>query len=73
MRNDKDNLIVKLSFEFALEIVRLSEDLYSRRKFVLTDQVLKSGTAIGANVREAQLQFPINRIIPLMLKNFVGL
>ncbi|MFY9153801.1 MAG: four helix bundle protein [Prolixibacteraceae bacterium] len=54
MRNDKDNLIVKLTLEFALDIIEYSELLEEHRKFVIARQVLKSGTSIGANVREAQ-------------------
>jgi four helix bundle protein len=54
MRNDKDNLIVKLTLEFALEIVEYSELLEEKKKFVIARQLLKSGTSIGANVREAQ-------------------
>jgi len=54
MRNDKENIIVKLSFEFALQIIDFVEILESNRKFVIANQLLKSGTSIGANVREAQ-------------------
>jgi four helix bundle protein len=54
MRSDKDNLIVKLTLEFALEIIEYSELLEERRKYVIARQLLKSGTSIGANVREAQ-------------------
>src|ERR1700744_6324298 len=54
MRNDKDNLIVTLTFEFALNIIEFAEELEASRKFVLANQILKSGTSIGANVREAQ-------------------
>jgi four helix bundle protein len=54
MRNDKENLIVDLTFEFALEIIEFSEELESIRKFVFANQILKAGTSIGANVREAQ-------------------
>jgi len=54
MRSDKDNLIVKLTLEFALEIVEYSELLEGQRKYVIARQLLKSGTSIGANVREAQ-------------------
>jgi four helix bundle protein len=49
LRNDKDNLIVKLTLEFALEIVEYSELLEEHRKFVIARQLLKSGTSIGAN------------------------
>jgi four helix bundle protein len=54
MRNDKENIIVKLSFEFALLIVEFAELLESKKKYVLANQILKSGTSIGANVSEAQ-------------------
>lgn len=49
-----DNLIVKMTFEFALHIVQFSEVLESKRKFAIANQIIKSGTSIGANVREAQ-------------------
>ncbi|MCK9616379.1 MAG: four helix bundle protein [Lentimicrobiaceae bacterium] len=54
MRNDRDNLIVKLSLEFALDIIDFSELLEENKKFVIAKQLLKSGTSIGANIREAQ-------------------
>ena len=54
MRNDKDNLIVNLSVEFALAIIEYCELLEESRRFVIANQLLKSGTSIGANVREAQ-------------------
>ena len=54
MRDDKENLIVKLTFEFALDIIEFSELLETNKKFVIARQILKSGTSIGANVREAQ-------------------
>jgi four helix bundle protein len=54
MRNDKDNLIVNLSVEFALAVIEYCELLEENRKFVFANQLLKAGTSIGANVREAQ-------------------
>ena len=48
------NEILELSFEFALEIMKFCEELDSNKKFVIAQQVLKSGTSIGANIREAQ-------------------
>jgi four helix bundle protein len=54
MRNDKENTIVNLSFEFALEIIELSENLEKEKKYVLAKQILRSGTSVGANIREAQ-------------------
>jgi four helix bundle protein len=54
MRNDKQNVVVDLSFKFALDVIEFTEQLEENRKFVLANQLLKSGTSIGANVREAQ-------------------
>jgi four helix bundle protein len=54
MRDDKENLIVKLSFEFALKIIEFSEELEAKKKYVIARQLIKSGTSIGANVHEAQ-------------------
>ena len=50
----KKNVILDLSFEFALEIIEFVEVLEARRKYVIAKQLLKSGTSIGANIREAQ-------------------
>jgi four helix bundle protein len=50
----KDNVILRLTFEFAVEIVRFTEDLTKERRFVIGNQLLKSGTSIGANVKESQ-------------------
>lgn len=50
----KDNIILRLSFEFAITIVKFSETLEEKRKYVIAKQVLRSGTSIGANIKEAQ-------------------
>jgi four helix bundle protein len=50
----KPNLIKDKSFSFAVRIVNLVKYLQSEKKeFVLSKQLLRSGTSIGANVREA--------------------
>lgn len=54
MRNDKENLIVTLTFDFALQIIRCSRELQKNRDYSLADQLLRAGISIGANVREAQ-------------------
>ena len=54
MRNDKDNLIVRLTLEFSLMIIEYVEVLEAHKKYVVANQLLKCGTSIGANVREAQ-------------------
>lgn len=52
--NLEDNLIVNLSFQFALQVIEFTEVLESHRKFAIANQLIRSGTSIGANVREAQ-------------------
>ncbi|MBI4929689.1 MAG: four helix bundle protein [Bacteroidetes bacterium] len=54
MENTKKNLIVELTFQFSLDIIEFSELLESKRKFNMANQLFRSGTGIGANVREAQ-------------------
>lgn len=49
----KENLIVTKSYNFALKIVKLSKDLNAQKEYVLSKQILRSGTSIGANVEEA--------------------
>ena len=50
---DKDNIVLKKSFDFALEIIELYKILKSKNEFVISKQLLRSGTSIGANVEEA--------------------
>ena len=51
----KENIIKNKSFQFAIDIVLLYKDLAANKKeFVMSRQLLKSGTSIGANVREAE-------------------
>jgi len=54
MEPKKENLIIDLSFKFSLEIIDYTESLELKRKFNMANQLFKSGTSIGANVREAQ-------------------
>jgi len=51
---NKENVIVTLTFKFALDIIKYCECLQDSKKFVVANQLLKSGTSIGANIREAQ-------------------
>lgn len=49
----KKSLVREKSFSFALNIIKLYQGLVSRNEYVISRQVLKSGTSIGANVEEA--------------------
>ena len=51
----QENVIVELSFSFAVLTVKLYQKLVREEKeYVLSKQLLKAGTSIGANVNEAQ-------------------
>ena len=50
----KENVILDKTFQFALNIIKYCEVLHEQKKFVISNQLLKSGTSIGANIREAQ-------------------
>ena len=50
----KDNVILNKSKAFAIRIIKLYQYLCSEKKeFILSKQVMRSGTSIGANVKEA--------------------
>jgi len=49
----KDNLIVNKTFDFSLLIIELYRFLIENKEYVLSKQLLRSGTSIGANVEEA--------------------
>ena len=50
----ENNLILAKSKAFALRVIRLYQFLNSEKKeFILSKQVLRSGTSIGANAKEA--------------------
>ena len=48
-----NNVIVNKSKAFALRIIRLYQRLTQKHEFIMSKQLLKSGTSIGANVKEA--------------------
>ncbi len=51
----EDNSLKDKSYDFAIRIVRLSQYLQrDKKEFVLSRQVLRSGTAVGALIREAE-------------------
>lgn len=50
----KDNIIREKSFAFAVKIIEVTKYLMEERKeFVLSKQLLRAGTSIGANIEEA--------------------
>ena len=49
----KQSLIKEKSYSFALQIIRLYKSLLKQNEFILSKQLLRSGTSIGANIEEA--------------------
>ena len=55
MNENKENIIIQKSFDFAVRIIKLYQYLCKEKnEFVMSKQLLRSGTAVGALVREAQ-------------------
>ncbi len=55
MMAKKENIVMNKSYAFALRIIKLYKHLITEQKeYVLSKQVLRSGTAIGALVKEAE-------------------
>ena len=50
----ENNPILKLSFDFSLMVIVYCEQLEAQKKYIISRQLLKSGTSIGANAMEAQ-------------------
>ena len=48
------NPILKLSFDFALQVMEYCEILEEKRKYIIARQLLRAATSIGANAMEAQ-------------------
>jgi four helix bundle protein len=48
------NVIHEKSFEFALDVIKISKQLTEIKEFTLSKQLLRSGTSVGANTRESK-------------------
>jgi four helix bundle protein len=48
----KENIVQTKSFDFALRIIGLYKRLKAEKEFVLSKQILRSGTSVGANIEE---------------------
>jgi len=51
---NKENVIVIKTFHFALKVIEIGKMLQEKKEFILSKQLIRSGTSVGANVREAQ-------------------
>ena len=51
---NQKNIIQNLSFQFAIKVLGYCEELDKNRKYSISNQLMRSGTSIGANIAEAQ-------------------
>ena len=49
----KDSIVKQKSFQFSLKIIEFYKRLNEEKEFIISKQLLKSGTSIGANIEEA--------------------
>lgn len=49
-----ENKLKDLSTDFAVDIINLVKELKGQRESIISNQIGRSGTSIGANIREAQ-------------------
>ena len=50
----KENKLAELSMDFAVDIINLVKHLKSNHESIISNQIGRSGTSIGANIHEAQ-------------------
>ncbi|OAD92619.1 MULTISPECIES: four helix bundle protein [Aequorivita] len=53
MEPKKENIIIDKTFKFSLDIISLYKKLQNEKEYILSKQLLRSATSIGANVEEA--------------------
>ena len=51
MKEEKESIIKKRTYEFALKIIDVYKMLKTNKEYVISKQLLKAGTSIGANAR----------------------
>lgn len=65
-----NNEVLDLSFQFAIRIVKLHQYLCREEKeYILSKQLLRAGTSIGANINEAQAAISTKEVHVITLQN----
>jgi four helix bundle protein len=54
LQANKDSNLLSKTFDFAVNIISYTSELQKQNKFVIGNQLLKCGTAIGANTKESE-------------------
>ena len=58
-----NSILLEKSFHFSLEIIDLYYEMIQNKEFTISNQILRSGTSIGANVRESRFAESSNDFI----------
>jgi len=53
MSTKKPNIIKEKTYKFALDIIKIYQQMIKQNEFILSKQLVRSGTSIGANIEEA--------------------
>ena len=53
MKSENKSIIYEKSYSFSRRIIKVYKFLYAKKEYVLSKQLLRSGTSIGANITEA--------------------
>lgn len=54
---EKESKLSRLSIDFAVEMIHLIKQLKEKNEWIISNQIGRSGTSIGANIREAQYAY----------------
>lgn len=49
----KANIILEKTFKFSLDVIKVYQQLTQKHEYILSKQLLRSGTSVGANVNES--------------------
>ena len=62
----KDSIVLNRAFCFALKVVHLYQEMQKQKEYVISKQLLKSATSIGANIEEAGAAFSRKEFVAKM-------
>ena len=49
----KENVVLNKSLQFSKDIIDLYKEMQTKREYIISKQILRSGTSVGANINEA--------------------
>ncbi len=64
MKDNTKSLVYEKAYNFAVRVVKAFKFLQDKNEYVLSKQLLRCGTSIGANIAEANVQFLMLIFLP---------